>query len=72
MVQMETVKGIYLGDRGEDFKRLITSLLKKGNLKQKYIDLLTTPENMKSMEQRSLLNWLMKLITIKYMNSLVI
>jgi len=46
MDQMETVKGIYLGDRGEDFKRLITSLLKKGNLKQKYIDLLTTPENM--------------------------
>lgn len=45
---METiVKGIYLGNRGEDFKTLIVSVLKKGNLKQKYIDTLTSEENMK-------------------------
>ncbi len=40
------IKGIYLGERGENFKRLITGLLKKGKLKATYIDILTSPENM--------------------------
>lgn len=39
-------KGIYLGDRGITFKKLIIGLLKKGNIKQKYIDILTSPESM--------------------------
>ena len=43
---LEPIKGIYLGDRGVTFKKLITGLLKKGNIKQKYIDILTTPESM--------------------------
>lgn len=43
---LEPITGIYLGDRGVSFKKLISSLLKKGNIKQKYIDLLTTPESM--------------------------
>lgn len=43
---IEQIKGIYLGDRGIAFKKLITGLLKKGNIKQKYIDILTSPENM--------------------------
>lgn len=46
IVSIEPITGIYLGDRGVSFKKLITSLLKKGNIKQKYIDLLTTPESM--------------------------
>jgi len=45
-INLEHITGIYLGDRGVSFKRLIVSLLKKGNIKQKYIDLLTTSENM--------------------------
>lgn len=44
--ETENISGIYIGSRGEDFKRLITGLLKKGNLKQKYIDILTTQESM--------------------------
>jgi len=43
---VQQITGIYLGDRGDDFKSLITGLLKKGNIKQKYVDLLTSPENM--------------------------
>lgn len=43
---LEQVTGIYLGDRGNVFKRFITSLLKKGKIKDKYIDLLTTEKNM--------------------------
>jgi dsRNA-specific ribonuclease len=43
---LETLTGIYLGNRGIEFKRLITSLLKKGKLKKKYIAALTTPESM--------------------------
>lgn len=39
-------KGIYFGSRGEDFKTLITSVLKKGSIKQKYISLLTSEENL--------------------------
>ena len=43
---MDVLKGIYLGDRGENFKSLIVSLLKKGKISQKYIDILTTKESM--------------------------
>lgn len=45
--QIESVTGLYLATRDDIFKRFITSLLKKGNIKDKYIDLLTTNENMK-------------------------
>jgi dsRNA-specific ribonuclease len=45
-MSLEPVSGIYLGDRGIAFKKLILSLLKKGNLKEKYIDILTTRESM--------------------------
>jgi len=39
-------KGIYLGSRGNDFKDLIISVLKKGNLKKKYRDMLTDDASM--------------------------
>jgi dsRNA-specific ribonuclease len=39
-------KGIYLGSRGSDFKKLISSLLRKGGLKSKYINMLTDDESM--------------------------
>lgn len=39
--------GIYLGSRGEDFKKLITSILSKGGLKSRYIKMLTDDEAMK-------------------------
>ena len=42
------VQGIYLGSRGEDFKKLIRSVLKKSKLKKKYIDMLTDEDSMKS------------------------
>ncbi len=42
---------IYLGSRGADFKLLITSLLRRGNLKPKYIDLLTDSKSMKAYGQ---------------------
>jgi dsRNA-specific ribonuclease len=37
---------LYEGSRGEDFKEFIISLLKKGKLKDKYIQILTTEEAM--------------------------
>ena len=40
-------KGIHFGSRGSDFKALISSLLRKGGLKSKYIKMLTDPEAMK-------------------------
>lgn len=40
-------KGIYLGSRGSDFKALISTLLRKGGLKSKYIEMLTDPAGMK-------------------------
>lgn len=43
---LEPITGIYLGERGMAFKKLIISLLKKGNIKQKYIDILTSVESM--------------------------
>lgn len=44
----ETVSGIYLGSRGDDFKELIIGILKKyGKLKSKYVNMLTDDEAMK-------------------------
>ena len=42
---------IYLGKRDLSFKDLIMSLLKRGRLKPKYIDLLTSDQNMKLYDQ---------------------
>ena len=42
----DIVKGIYLADRGLSFKDLIVKTLGKGNIKQKYVDILTSPEGM--------------------------
>lgn len=41
-----TTEEIYLGSRGEDFKNLIKTLLIRGKLIPKYLDLLTTEESM--------------------------
>ncbi len=40
-------QGIYLGNRGSDFKGFIVRLLKKGKVKSKYIDILTSSDAMK-------------------------
>jgi dsRNA-specific ribonuclease len=42
----QIIKGIYLGDRGESFKTLITGVLKLGGIRDKYINLLTNEANM--------------------------
>jgi dsRNA-specific ribonuclease len=47
MLSCDEQKGIYLGSRGSDFKDLISSLLRKGGLKTKYINMLTDYESMK-------------------------
>lgn len=39
------------GERGNEFKKLITGLLNKGNLKKKYIDALTDEESMRIYSQ---------------------
>lgn len=39
---------IYLGSRGDDFKKMITGLLERGKLKPKYIDMLTDKNSMKA------------------------
>jgi len=44
--QQPVVRGIYLGSRGEDFRMMIKNILKNGKLNKKYIDILTTDENM--------------------------
>ena len=47
-VKVDLFEGeLYTGSRGEDFKNLITSLLKKGKLKDKYIEILTNENSMK-------------------------
>jgi hypothetical protein len=43
--QLEVIPGIYFGPRNEEFKEHIINILNKGNIKQKYIDILTKPEN---------------------------
>ena len=37
---------VYLGERGDLFKNLITGLLTRGNLKPKYIEMMTSEKNM--------------------------
>jgi dsRNA-specific ribonuclease len=46
-MNIDNKNGVYLGSRGEDFKNLIASLLKRGNLKKKYFNVLLSDENMK-------------------------
>lgn len=46
MTTLETLKGIYLGDRGKTFKTLIKSVLKKGKIKKNYVEILTSPESL--------------------------
>lgn len=46
MSTLQPTQGIYLGDRGDAFKTLIKGVLKKGNIKKKYIAILTNPDNM--------------------------
>jgi dsRNA-specific ribonuclease len=46
--QMETIPGIYFGPRNSEFKMHIESILKKGNMKQKYIDFLTCEKSMEA------------------------
>jgi dsRNA-specific ribonuclease len=44
---LETLKGLYLADRGEAFKTLIESVLNVGGIKDKYVAILTKNESMK-------------------------
>ncbi len=44
-------KEIFKGTRNDSFKRLITDLLKRGNLRQKYIDSLTDQESMQQYDK---------------------
>lgn len=46
-LETDEVLTVYYGSRGEDFKNLIYSLLKKGNLKEKYIEPLLSEDSMK-------------------------
>lgn len=46
MSSYDEQKGIYFGSRGNDFKYFIIGLLKKGNLKKKYRDMLTDDASM--------------------------
>ena len=48
---MTTTIEIYIGPRDDNFKKLITSILEKGKLKKKYIDILTNDTNMKLFSQ---------------------
>ena len=47
MMSSDTQTGIYLGSRSSDFKALISGLLVKGGLKDKYVKMLTDPDAMK-------------------------
>jgi dsRNA-specific ribonuclease len=44
--QLEIIPGIYFGPRGLEFKTHIVCILNKGNIKQKYINILTSPKNL--------------------------
>jgi len=46
-MESDEILTVYHGSRGEDFKNLIYSLLKKGNLKDKYIEPLLDEDSMK-------------------------
>lgn len=43
---LETIPGLYIADRGSKFKTLITSVLKRGIKKQKYLNILTDDQSM--------------------------
>ena len=43
---IETIPGLYIADRGTKFKTLVTSVLKRGIKKQKYLDILTDEQGM--------------------------
>lgn len=43
---IEPITGIYIGDRGDKFKTLISSVLKRALKKKKYLDILTDKESM--------------------------
>lgn len=45
--KIEIVPGIHFGNRGNTFRTLIKSILKKGNIKRKYMDILLTEESLK-------------------------
>lgn len=45
------IQNVYLGSRGADFKSLITGLLRRGNLKPKYIEKLTDQNGMEAYGQ---------------------
>ena len=47
MMSGDEKTGIYLGNRSDDFKKLIVSVLSKGGLKSRYIKMLTDDESMK-------------------------
>jgi dsRNA-specific ribonuclease len=42
----QKITGLYIGERDIKFKRLIESLLKKGGIRESYIDILTCKESM--------------------------
>ena len=47
--QLELIPGIYFAKhKSEEFRMHIESILKKGNLKQKYIDFLTSETSMEA------------------------
>ena len=46
-MESDEILTVYHGSRSEDFKKLIYSLLKKGNLKEKYIEPLLDEDSMK-------------------------
>lgn len=43
---LSSIEGMHIGNRGQEFKDLITNILKKSNIKPKYIDILTTEDSM--------------------------
>jgi dsRNA-specific ribonuclease len=44
---LQFIPGIYFGSRSDDFKTVITSVLKNGHVKDKYIQLLTDEQSMR-------------------------
>lgn len=47
---IEVVQGIYLGSRDNSFKTLIIDVLKKANIHNRYIDIITNKKNMKLLD----------------------
>lgn len=45
-LNIENQAGIYFGKRGQDFKNLIKEILKKSNIREKYINILTDENSM--------------------------